>query len=108
MKTQMLELLKQNGYIIVSKILANKIGLNETTIFSELLNLYFYKKAKWFYATAEYLKKQTSLSNYYQIKAIDKLKKIGFIDWKLKGIPARKHFRITVDDDGLFKFLNGS
>lgn len=107
MKTQMLELLKQNGYITVSKVLARTIGLHETTIFSELLSLYFYKNLEWFYATSDYLKKQTTLSNYYQTKAIDHLKKIGFIDCKRKGVPARRWFKITIDDEGLFQFLKG-
>ena len=44
--------------------------------------------------TSKNISKDTTLSNFQQKKAIEKLEQIGFIETKLKGVPATLHFKI--------------
>ena len=96
-----LDLLRSDGSIIVNKSLSHQIGLHEAVILSELISRLKWHQEKgedkngWFYCTHETLKKQTSLSRYYQDKAIDNLVDLGLIDKKTTGVPAKRHFYIN-------------
>ena len=96
-----LDLIKSDGYITVSKELAREIGLNETIVLSELISQYEYfknnnqlKDQEWFYCTIDKLEKQTTLSKDQQNKAPNNLERNIWITKKLKGLPARRHFKI--------------
>ena len=96
-----LDLLRSDGSIIVNKKLANKIGLNEAVILSELIARFKWHEEKeedqdgWFYCTTDTLENQTSLNRYYQDKAIDNLQELDLITKKTKGIPAKRYFKIN-------------
>jgi hypothetical protein len=44
--------------------------------------------------TTEQIMENTNLSSKQQRKAIEKLKQFGLIEVKLKGLPAKRHFKI--------------
>ena len=97
-----LDLIKSNGYITVSKELAREIGLQETIILSELISQYEYFKEKneldqegYFYCTVNKMEKCTTLGEKAQKRAIDNLKSLNLIEKDLKGLPARRHFKIN-------------
>jgi len=106
------ELLRADGSIVVNKKLARGIGINPAILYSELIAkyLYFQKRGEldsegFFFNTIENLKKDTCLSKFQQKESIDKLRKLKLIDYKVKGIPAKRYFKILTDDKTL-KTLN--
>lgn len=98
-----LDLLRSDGSITVNKFLANKYGLIPIVVFSELVSKYKYfvnekiiEENGWFYCTISDLKEATSLNRHYQDKAIEKLVEVGLIFSEIKGMPARRHFKINI------------
>ncbi len=62
--------------------------------------LYWWKKGKnpdWIYKTAEEIKEETALSRGEQDTAIKKCKELKIIEVKLKGIPAKRHFKLHIE-----------
>lgn len=97
-----LDLLRADGSIVVNKKLARKIGLDQAIIYSELVSMYKFYKAQnklidgeWFYCTIESLEANTTLKKDKQNRAINELVKLGLIETKRMGLPARRYFRIT-------------
>lgn len=102
----LLNLLRADGSLIINKHLANKIGLHAAIIYSELISKYLYFEKignlvdqKWFYNTIKNLEKDTTLTQYQQKKAIKELEKIELITTQLKGIPAKRYFRIEQNEE---------
>lgn len=102
---QIYQLLRSDGSIIVNKNLARNIGIQEAIFFSELISKYIYFSEKgelkdgYFFNTVENLEYDTCLSDYQQRKCIQKLREIGLISTKLKGIPPKRYFKITDNID---------
>lgn len=97
-------LLKSGGSIIVNKNLASNIGLDAAIFYSELCSKYKYFSQKkkldkdgYFFNTVENMKNDTSLSDYRQREAIKKLKELGLICYQIKGLPARRYFKVNLD-----------
>lgn len=63
-------------------------------------------KNGWFYKTVNYMKLETGLSKYQQLRAIKILKDWDLIEIKLHGIPATRWFRVKIDN--LIKFLESN
>lgn len=105
------ELLMSNGAIVVNRQLAHSLGLNEALVYSELLSKQkWYKehdkiKDGWFFSTGDDLKKSTTLSRFQQDKAIQTLTDNKLIFCKVKGMPARRYFKINEDVEPLLKLL---
>lgn len=95
------KLLSSKNWIPYFKPLARAFRDNDTAILlSELANQHEDYEEKgmltedgYFFCTAEKLEEQIFISNYKQSQAIDKLEKAGLIETKLKGVPAKRHFR---------------
>lgn len=86
-------------------------GLHEAILLGELASEYEYWDGLgkitddgYFYSTVENIKENTTLSDSQQRKAIANLNKKGVIDVSLKGIPARRYFRIN--ESALLELLN--
>lgn len=96
-----LETLRSDGSIIVNKKLAKEIGINEAIMYSELISKYLYFRKNnmlengYFYNTIENMQEDTSLTETLQSKAIKKLLSLELIDYKRKGIPAKRYFKIN-------------
>lgn len=57
----------------------------------------------WFYKTAEEFEDETKLTRKEQLKARNILKNLGWLEEKLKGIPATLYFRLTETFDDYLK-----
>lgn len=96
-----LDTLRADGSIVVNKKLAKEIGLNPAVVLSELIARYKWHKdenmidGEWFYCTEETLEEQTSLNRYHQDKAINELQELGLIEKEVKGMPAKRYFKIN-------------
>ncbi|MDK2790629.1 MAG: hypothetical protein PWP15_1136 [Methanothermococcus sp.] len=105
-----LHTLRSDGSIIVNKNLSFVLGLEATILYSELLSkeFYFEKNKKlddeqMFFSTVIDLEYSTTLSKKQQLKAIKALEAIGLIEVKLKGLPAKRHFKIKKEKETLDK-----
>jgi len=92
-----------SGSLVTNKELARSIGLHPAIMFCELLSKedYFEERGElkegWFFNTIENMEKDTFLSEYQQRETINILQKLGLIDYKLKGMPAMRYFKINGD-----------
>lgn len=105
-------LLASTPFFIVNKNLLYSLGLDATIVLSDLMQkkAYFEQthqlQGGFFYNTTSTITCSTTLS-YYQIKqALQILEEKGYIEIKLKGIPAKKHFKII--ENKIAKYLKTS
>jgi len=106
------ELLRSDGSIVVNKCLVHAIGLTEAVVYSELVSRYLYFQNKseltsdgYFYNTVADLESGTGISEWEQRKAIKKLVSLELIDVVVKGVPPKRHFRLSDDMSVLFELL---
>lgn len=100
-----ISLLAHDNYFSINRDLIKLVGLDATVLLGALASQYNYwrKCGKltddgYFYSTQENLENDTSLSRYKQDTALKKLKDLGIIDIKVKGIPPTKHFKILTEN----------
>ena len=112
MSHEIFELLRGDNTIYANRTLAAAIGLNEAVIYSVLLGKeHYYRKAGqldgggMFYATATDLEEKTTLTQRQQERAVKHLETLGLIYTQVKGMPARKYFRINPDAEVVLKLL---
>ena len=108
----MVDLLRNDGSIILNKNLIFSLGHNATIVYSELLSRfkYFLEKDKltddgYFYNTVDDLRLGTGLAKTAQTNAINKLIDVGLIKKDLRGLPPKRHFKIIPDGDLLRKCI---
>ena len=108
-----IDYIANDGYIIVNKEIARCLGLEEAVMLGELAYKYKYWNDKnlldeegFFFATAEDIEHQTSLSAYKQRTAFKNLESKGIIETKFKGVPPKKYFKINVKN--LESYLSNS
>lgn len=96
-----LDLLRSDGSIVVNKALAKEIGLVEAVVYSEVVSLYQYWKrggnlnGGFFFTTYQYIGEQTGLSESTVKRKVSDLEKLGLLETKLMGHPAKKFYRVT-------------
>lgn len=93
-----------SAYWQVNKDLARKTSINCALLLSDLISKYSYFEEKgmlvefegdyYFFATAESIEEDTTLSYKVQKSTIEELKSHGLIKTKLMGVPAKTHFTI--------------
>lgn len=99
----LINLLANNGYIIVNKEIIKKIGLHEAIILGELCSEYTYweKNNKldngYFYSTRENIAENTGLTPYQQRLPLARLEKMGIVLVKSKGMPLQKWYSLNMD-----------
>jgi len=105
-------LLRANGSIVVNKFLIHSIGVNEAILYSELASRQDYFDERnllddegMFYNTQYDLQSGTGLGERAQRTSIGNLKKLGLIEMKVKGLPAKRYFKIVDDNKLLMKYL---
>lgn len=83
----LIELLANDGYIIVNKQLTKLLGLNEALIIGELISEYRYYSNRdeltddgFFFSTIENIEENTSLNEYLQRKAMKRLVEMGILE----------------------------
>lgn len=106
------DLIRADGSIVLNKNLCHSLGIIETAVFSELLSRYNYFNIReeldeegYFYNTIDDFQRGTSLSAKQQKSAITNLEKLGLIKTKLKGVPAKRHFKIVDDMSTMLDFI---
>lgn len=107
-----LDLIRHDAFIPVNKRLLKILGANTTIFYCELATRYCYFKDRgmlikeeWFFNTVADLEEATTLSEYTQRHAVKKLVEIGLIEIKSFGLPCRRHFRMTTDDNKIQEIL---
>lgn len=112
---EIFKLLRSDGSIVVNKNLAKNIGLCEAILYSELISRYSYFEERdsldsdsCFYNTVEDLEEGTTLSDYQQRKAIKTLVNLKLLSVKLKGLPAKRYFKMNFDTELILKYLKSS
>ena len=108
-----LDLLRSDGSIILNKKMIKVLGLEATALYSELLSRYKYFSDRgqltddgFFYNTVEDIEEVTALSDYQQRKIISKLVKLGLLETKVMGIPAKRYFKIIQNEHKLYEMLS--
>ena len=102
----MKNILSQNAFWIVNKSIAREVGLDASLLLSDLVTKQEYFNEEWFFNTADNIEVDTTLSPHQQRKAIKILIDKEFIETKLKGLPAKQHFKIV--HNKLLNFLTTS
>ena len=100
-----IKLLANNGYIIVNKILIQKLGLLEAVLLGELASEYSYWENQgklvnneYFPSSVENIKRNTSIKPELQTSILNKLKQLKIIDFKKLGMPATRHIKFIEDE----------
>lgn len=97
------DLLASNSYIVVNKQIAMTVGLNEALVLGELAGQFQYwrnnggAKDGWFYSTNENLTERLPFSEMTIRRAVNRLVELGYVETKLAGLPAKKHYRLRLD-----------
>jgi len=106
------DLLRNDGFVIYNKNLAKNIGINEAILYSELLSRWNYFKERgqltedgFFFNTVKDLEDGTALSDYQQRRALNSLKEKGLIEMEVRGMPAKRYFRIVEDSELIASYL---
>lgn len=107
------ELLSRDNYLTVNKLLMKAIGISESILLSELCyrRQYLARANKltedgFFYATVEDVEEETTLNDYAQRKALEKLTKMGLVEVDRRGLPAKRYIRI--DEEALVALINAT
>lgn len=99
-----LSLLASDNYIVINRDLLKKYGINVALMLCELASEYNYfdQNGKledgMFYSTIDNINERTGLSKYQQSEALKVLDKIGIVKSVVKGIPAKRFFKIDVEE----------
>lgn len=99
-----LSLLASDNYIVINRDLLKKYGINAALMLCELASEYNYfdQSGKledgMFYSTIDNINERTGLSKYQQSEALKVLDKIGIVKSVVKGIPAKRFFKIDVEE----------
>lgn len=106
------DLLRNDGFVIYNRNLAKNIGVNEAILYSELLSRWNYFRERgqltedgFFFNTVKDLEEGTALSDYQQRRALNSLKDKGLIEMEVRGIPAKRYFRIVEDSELITSYL---
>ena len=110
--SSLLHILNPDNTGTFNRLLVHAIGLNEAVIYSSLVAKFAYYNSNdllddegYFYSTADDLLESTGLTRYQQDKIIKLLSEKGLIDYKLKGLPAKRHFKVFYDGKALEPLL---
>lgn len=99
-----LSLLASGNYIVINRDLLKKYGINVALMLCELASEYNYFEQSgkledgMFYSTIDNINERTGLSKYQQSEALKVLDKIGIVKSVVKGIPAKRFFKIDVEE----------
>tara|TARA_R100000664_G_C2756084_1_gene143894 strand:+ start:2020 stop:2760 length:741 start_codon:yes stop_codon:yes gene_type:complete len=108
----MLNILSSTAYFTLNKHLVKFVGVESALVLSDLISKedYFINnnliKDGYFFNTLDNIEQDTTLSAHKIRNALKRLKKVEFIEIKLKGIPAKTHIKIM--HNKLLKFLTTS
>ena len=93
------ELLTSSNYWTLNKTIVKIFGIETAFLLTNLAEAETMMSDKdgWFYQTSETLEEFTSLSRYKQDKAIDELVEAGVLQKDVRGIPAKRYFKLDYE-----------
>ena len=104
--------LNPDNTMTFNRLLAHSVGATETIILYTLISKYYYYERNsmldeegWFYVTIPDLHESSSFGEKIQRNAIKHLENLGFIQTALKGVPAKRYFKINNDLNLLQEYL---
>lgn len=105
------KILGHTAYWMVNKTIARVTSIEAALLLADLADkeLYFNTRDEvdnegYFFNTADNIQRDTTLTYHSQKKALKLLMGVGFVETKLKGVPAKLHFKIV--ENKILKFLN--
>ena len=108
-----LAILNPSNTMSINRLLAHAIGLNETVVYAALISKHAYYQSTgkltedgWFFSTIPDLQESTTFGRKAQVSAINNLVLIGLIECELRGMPARRYFRISDDPDLIMRLIS--
>lgn len=105
----LMNILSNDGYIILNKYVMKALGLHEAILLGELCSeyIYWYKEEKlqdgFFYSTRENIEKETTLSPFQQRQALKKITEIGLVEILERDMPKKTYYK--VNEEKVYKFL---
>lgn len=102
------KLIMGSAWGMYNKPLGHIIGLHPAILLSEIASKEGYFEGRgelkdgWFFNTVEDMEKDTCLSKFQQAEGIKVLVNERLIEYKVKGLPAKRYFRITVVNENNF------
>lgn len=93
-KSDLVNLLATNNYIVYNQVIAKKLGVEEAVLLGVLCSYQKYFDGEEFYREEDKLAEDTSLSVYAIRKAKQHLKDAGVLEITKKGLPAQHYFKI--------------
>ena len=106
------DLIRADGSIVINKNLIFSLGMNEAIIYTELIakQIYFdtrenFTKDGYFYNTVDNLLLDTGIGEKAQYSAIKNLQDFELIEYKIKGMPPKRHFRVVDNPHLLLNYI---
>lgn len=97
-------LLASDNFIVINRDLLKMYGLNVTLMLCELASEYNYYKKEGkleedglFFSTVDNISDKIGLSKYQQAEALKALDQMGIVKTIVKGIPAKRYFKLDVE-----------
>jgi len=93
------ELLLSNNYWVLNKRIVKSFGALTALFLTALAEAedMFADEDGWFFQTIEEIENLTGISKYSQDKIISELKKQGILNQKVRGIPAKRYFKLSYE-----------
>lgn len=90
------QLLMNSGYWVLNKKVVKELGIETAFLLSNFAEADTMMKDNngWFYQTTETVEKMTGLNRYKQDKSIDELMELGILLKEVRGMPAKRYFKI--------------
>ena len=102
-KKNLLRVLSNDNFLILSRDLVKEIGLDEAILLGELCHEQVYwetmnklQKDGTFYTTVENIEKQIGLKKNKQLVILKKLKALNLIEIKYHDIPRKRYIKVNV------------
>lgn len=99
------DILKGEGFVIINKTIMKILGIDGALLLGELVSEYsYFEKADqltedgYFFSKSENIENNTTLSYYKQNEALKVLQSWGFVETDLRGVPAKKYFKLNLDE----------
>lgn len=94
------QLLMTSNFYVLNKQLVKKLGIETAFFLTALVEAdeMLADEDGWFYQKSETLQELTGLSNFKQTSLINQLIKLGVLQQKNKGVPCRRHFKISFEE----------
>ena len=106
------DLIRADGSIVINKNLIFSLGMNEAIIYTELIAKYNYFNTRerltedgYFFNTVYNLLLDTCIGEKAQRTAIKNLKGFGLIDFRVKGIPPKRYFKVVDNSHLLLSYI---